>query len=49
MGLLIDLEPEVERRPDALSALTGRDTADQARAVILRWPEDMEDVADAMR
>lgn len=47
MGLLINLEPEDQSRLDALSALAGRDTADQVREVILRWLEDMEDIAAA--
>ncbi len=47
MGLLINLEPEDQSRLDALSALTGRDTADQVREVILRWLENMEDIATA--
>ena len=45
-GLLINLEPDVERRLDALSALTGRGTADRIREVIVGWLEDMEDIAE---
>lgn len=47
MGILINLDPELEQRLGALSAVTGRDTQDQIREAILRGLEDMEDIAAA--
>lgn len=47
MGIMINLDPELEQRLDALSALTGRDAQDQIREAILRGLEDMEDLANA--
>lgn len=47
MGILINLDAELEQRLGALSALTGRNTEDQIREAILRGLEDMEDIAAA--
>lgn len=47
MGTVVKLDPDVERRIEALKALTGRDTQEQVREAILRGLEDMEDIAAA--
>lgn len=47
MGIMINLDPDLEQRLADLSALTGRGTEDQIREAILRGLEDMEDLANA--
>ena len=47
MGILINLDPELEQRLGALSERTGRDQQDQIREAILRGLEDTEDIAAA--